>query len=187
VTRARHARSRAAAAVFVDESGRRARWAHAALRGLFALCLVGLGLVVVSLLGGVPLPGLSAPVTLPSDEPAHSRTVPPQAADRVGVDPSRSKTSDGPRLAGVDVSASASSTSPASSTAPVSAGAAATTGGGSTGRRTTPAAAATPSRPPVTPSTSTLPRQTPTPRPSKSDRPKATRANTVHPTSTRSR
>jgi hypothetical protein len=182
VTRARHAHSRAAAAVFVDESGRRARLAHAALRGLFGLCLVGLGLVVVSLLGGVPLPGLSAPVTLPSDEPAHSRTVPPQAADRAGVDPSRSKTSDGPRPAGVDVSESASSTLSASSTAPVSAGAAATTG----------RAAATPSGQPVTPSTSTalttVPRRTPTPSPSKSDRtPKATRANTVHPTSTRSR
>lgn len=67
--------------MFVDETGRRARWAHAGLRGVFLLCLFGVGAVVVSLLGGVPLPGLTDPVQLPSDEPAHARSHQPNAAE----------------------------------------------------------------------------------------------------------
>lgn len=58
--------------VFVDDSGRRRR----ALRGLLALVILtglgAVGLVVVSLLAGVPLAGLDHPVRLPSGEPARA-------------------------------------------------------------------------------------------------------------------
>ena len=55
------------------------------------LCLGALALLVVSLLNGVPLPGLTRPVPLPSSEPAHARNeaaAPPVAAGRTAAHPS---------------------------------------------------------------------------------------------------
>jgi hypothetical protein len=66
--------------VFVDPTGRRARVTHLLLRVGLVLCVGGLALLVTSLLGGVPLPGLTAPVRLPSNEPAHSRAAQPTPA-----------------------------------------------------------------------------------------------------------
>jgi len=60
-------------AVFVDDTGRRARRSQLAYRAFVLLGLAALALFVVSVLGGVPLPGLSRPVPLPSNEPAHPR------------------------------------------------------------------------------------------------------------------
>ena len=80
MNRGKHSASAQQRAVFVDESGRRALWARIGLRGAVLVCLAGLVVLAVSVLGGVGLPGLLDPVALPSGEPAH-----PRASDGVAL------------------------------------------------------------------------------------------------------
>jgi hypothetical protein len=61
-------RHTAPAAVFVDESGRRAARVNLSVRVLLALLTLLLAGFGLSLVGGVPLAGLSDPVRLPSAE-----------------------------------------------------------------------------------------------------------------------
>src|SRR6266540_2180491 len=65
----KHARR---ASVFTDESGRRTRLAATAVRSTTVGVLGIVGAVVVGLLSGVPLPGVTPPVHLPSNEPARA-------------------------------------------------------------------------------------------------------------------
>lgn len=65
---------RRSAAIFVDESGRRTRLARLMVRAIAAVLFLGVTALVVSLFGGVPLPGIDAPVALPSGERAHPKT-----------------------------------------------------------------------------------------------------------------
>jgi hypothetical protein len=65
----KHARR---ASVFTDESGRRTRLAATAVRSITVGVLGIVGAVVVGLLSGVPLPGVTPPVHLPSNEPARA-------------------------------------------------------------------------------------------------------------------
>ncbi len=78
----KHARR---ASVFTDESGRRTRLAATAVRSTTVGVLGIVGAVVVGLLSGVPLPGVTPPVHLPSNEPA--RAEPPATPS---VTPARS-------------------------------------------------------------------------------------------------
>jgi hypothetical protein len=55
-------------AVFFDETGRRTHLANSALRSATVTLLAGVAAVVVSLLSGVPMPGVTPPVQLPSNE-----------------------------------------------------------------------------------------------------------------------
>jgi hypothetical protein len=54
--------------VFVDASGRRVKAARVAVRAMTALLLILVAVTVVSLIGGVPMPGLTRPVTVPVGE-----------------------------------------------------------------------------------------------------------------------
>jgi hypothetical protein len=65
----KHARR---ASVFTDESGRRTRLAATAVRSTTVGVLGIVGAVVVGLLSGVPLPGVTPPVHLPSNEPVRA-------------------------------------------------------------------------------------------------------------------
>jgi hypothetical protein len=58
----------AATPVFVDATGRRVKGARVAIRALTALLLILVAVTVVSLTGGVPMPGLTRPVTVPVGE-----------------------------------------------------------------------------------------------------------------------
>lgn len=56
------------AAIFADGAGRRTRTTANLVRTAAATLLFGVGALVVSLLADVPLPGIVAPVPLPSNE-----------------------------------------------------------------------------------------------------------------------
>ena len=58
----------AASPVFVDASGRRVKAARVAVRALAALLLILVAATVVSLVGGVPMPGLTRPASAPVGE-----------------------------------------------------------------------------------------------------------------------
>jgi hypothetical protein len=60
--------------VFVDDSGRRARLTRLMLRAVTGVLVIGVIAVLVSFVGGVPMPGVNPPVGLPGGEPAHPRT-----------------------------------------------------------------------------------------------------------------
>jgi hypothetical protein len=77
-------------AVFVDDSGTRLRATRIALSAVAGLLAAGVLLFTVSVLGGVPMPGLDDPVSLPSGEPAHSpgRALPTPAVPTDGTGPS---------------------------------------------------------------------------------------------------
>lgn len=95
--------ARSGAGVFVDGTGRRARWTQRALRVLVIAAAAVIALVLVSVVGGVPLPGLTHPVTLPSNEPAHDRGDPVGLAEGpVRKKQSGSSSSPGEVSGGVD-------------------------------------------------------------------------------------
>lgn len=54
--------------VFVDLTGRRVKCTRVAVRALTALLLILVAVTVASLIGGVPMPGLTRPVTVPVGE-----------------------------------------------------------------------------------------------------------------------
>lgn len=58
----------AASPVFVDATGRRVKTARVAVRALTALLLILVAATVLSLVGGVPLPGLTRPAPPPAGE-----------------------------------------------------------------------------------------------------------------------
>ncbi len=54
--------------VFFDETGRRTRLASVALRSTTVALLGSVAVVVISLVSGVPMPGITPPVQLPRNE-----------------------------------------------------------------------------------------------------------------------
>jgi hypothetical protein len=151
-------------AVFVDDTGRRARRAQRLYRTVAVLCVGALALLVVSLLNGVPLPGLTQPVPLPSNEPAHARgaVAAPPVGSRGAAARNRPQLSP---VAAIPSGSDGAVATGASTAAPgrrlrasVHPGAPATSGGATTlsgttvpapthGRRTTPAPASSHGRP----------------------------------------
>jgi hypothetical protein len=80
------------AGVFVDGSGRRVRWTQRVIRLFVVGVLALVALVLISVLGGVPLPGLTHPVPLPSNEPAGDRGAPLALAEGPAQAKNRSET-----------------------------------------------------------------------------------------------
>lgn len=77
--------------VFVDATGRRVRATPVAVRGMTALLALLLGVTVLSLFGGVPMPGLTSPVKLPAGESSRTHddldiTNPDSAAPGTSID-----------------------------------------------------------------------------------------------------
>jgi hypothetical protein len=101
--------------IFVDDSGRRSAWVGVLLRLVGAALVIALAAAVLSLLGGVSLPGLSERVALPSNEPAHAgrlerpdrllvasnRTPPPVPSSTSAPRASRTASSSAPTRPGV--------------------------------------------------------------------------------------
>lgn len=133
------------APVFADQSGQRTRMTSLVVRSLTVLVVGGMVALVVTLLSGVPLPGLTAPARAPSGE----RPVPhaePTAITPTGAVPMAvpTQTPPGSGTTGAAFTPPGSATAPAASTTPVAATVSATP---THGNRTTPAStSASPSR-----------------------------------------
>ncbi len=156
------------APVFVDPSGRRARWVRVLARIAVAVGAVLAGLMVVSVFGGVPMPGLTAPVVLHSDERAHPADRQPPVADSAISQPGRVNPSE---PSGAATTASAPKPPPATQV------------------RSTPSATSTAPVIPVgsaSSSTAPVPASTPTPNPhssrstSHSPNPRSSRSARTH-------